>query len=89
IEKSTSACIFWQETGPRPGCQVYSARPEQCRTFPFWNRHLVDEQAWTEVEHECPGAGTGRLYAAAEIDRLARGEGETETAGENPRRPSS
>jgi hypothetical protein len=81
IEKPGGECIFWREDGPRPGCQVYSARPVQCRTFPFWKRHLADEEAWNDVVEECPGAGTGRLYAVDEIERLARGEGATEETG--------
>lgn len=43
-------CIFFDETTRQ--CSVYSARPEQCRTFPFWEyfRKHVDE-----LLSECPG----------------------------------
>jgi uncharacterized protein len=81
VEKPNGECVFWQATGPRPGCQVYAARPVQCRTFPFWKRHLAGEEAWDEVVDECPGAGTGRRYSRDEIERLAGGEGETGEAG--------
>ncbi len=28
-------CVFWNE-----GCDIYSVRPRQCRTFPFWSENL-------------------------------------------------
>ena len=31
IDNPHMDCIFWDQ-----GCTVYSARPKQCRTFPFW-----------------------------------------------------
>jgi len=43
-------CIFYdRETN---GCGVYAARPNQCRTFPFWEyyKHRVEE-----LKRECPG----------------------------------
>ena len=77
IEKPTSECIFWQGTGPKRGCQVYAARPRQCRTFPFWEENIDSEPAWNEVVRDCPGTGEGRLYEVDEIHRLVREEGET------------
>jgi Fe-S-cluster containining protein len=43
-------CVFYdRETN---GCQIYDARPTQCRTFPFWDyfKTRVDE-----LKLECPG----------------------------------
>ena len=43
-------CIFYdRETN---GCQIYLARPNQCKTFPFWDyfKTRVDE-----LKEECPG----------------------------------
>ena len=77
IEKATRECVFWQGTGPERGCQIYSARPSQCRTFPFWDENLASERAWDKAAKESPGVGQGRLYEATEIERLATGEGET------------
>ena len=43
-------CIFYsRETG---GCSVYMARPEQCRTFPFWEYYKTRVDA---LKMECPG----------------------------------
>lgn len=43
-------CIFYdREAG---GCSVYLARPEQCRTFPFWEYYKTRVE---ELKRECPG----------------------------------
>jgi Fe-S-cluster containining protein len=54
-------------------CSVYRARPEQCRTWPFWPENM-SERVWTkEVKRDCPGIGIGRLHSPREIEReLAR-----------------
>lgn len=43
-------CIFYDRAAG--GCGVYEARPDQCRTFPFWDyfKTRVDE-----LKRECPG----------------------------------
>lgn len=43
-------CVFFDRANG--GCQVYQARPLQCRTFPFWEyyKDRVDE-----LKIECPG----------------------------------
>ena len=49
-------------------CSVYEARPEQCRTWPFWPENM-DAKGWTqEVAEYCPGIGKGRLHAKEEIE---------------------
>ena len=59
-------CIFLGERG----CEVYEARPEQCRTWPFWPENLKKKVWKEEVEPFCPGAGEGRLYTLGEIRRI-------------------
>ena len=48
--KEDYECIFYDRE--QNGCQVYGARPIQCRTFPFWEhfKTRVDE-----LKEECPG----------------------------------
>ena len=54
-------------------CQVYEARPWQCRTWPFWPENMNSVVWEKEVASWCPGAGKGRLYTAEEIaDILAK-----------------
>jgi Fe-S-cluster containining protein len=71
------ACVFLAERNGKWGCSVYEARPEQCRTWPFWPEVLKKKVWKTEVEPFCPGAGEGRLYTLGEIRKISRGEGET------------
>ena len=43
-------CIFFnRESG---GCDIYKARPKQCKTFPFWDYFKNNTQ---ELKLECPG----------------------------------
>jgi Fe-S-cluster containining protein len=51
-------------------CGIYEARPEQCRTWPFWPENMRAKTWRTEVASFCPGVGKGRLYTAAEIDAI-------------------
>lgn len=39
------ACIFFNE-----GCEIYSVRPKQCATFPFWEKFISEPQLLC-----CPG----------------------------------
>lgn len=62
------ACPFLGETG---SCTVYPARPVQCRTWPFFIENL-DEDRWKNVVSKvCPGAGSGHLYSAEEVEDIA------------------
>lgn len=55
-------CLFFNQ-----GCTIYTARPLQCRTFPFWLSILRSKKRWREIQRECPGIGQGRLYSRQEI----------------------
>jgi hypothetical protein len=51
-------------------CSVYEARPNQCRTWPFWPENL-NAKAWSkEVKSFCPGVGKGKILSAAEIEKV-------------------
>lgn len=53
-------------------CSIYEARPDQCRTWPFWPENM-NARTWnTEVKTFCPGVGKGRLYSAEEIQELLK-----------------
>ena len=66
-EKAEGDCVFFERSGGTGGCTVYSARPTQCRTFPFWRENLASRKAWEGVGEECPGLNQGRLYSAEDI----------------------
>uniref|UniRef100_A0A7S3DS65 Zinc/iron-chelating domain-containing protein n=1 Tax=Entomoneis paludosa TaxID=265537 RepID=A0A7S3DS65_9STRA len=48
----TASCIFLDETTNQ--CQIYHARPAQCRTYPFWPNILQTPELWNA---ECRRAG--------------------------------
>lgn len=48
--KNGYACIFFNEK--IMGCGVYEIRPNQCRTFPFWDYFKNHKK---ELENECIG----------------------------------
>jgi Fe-S-cluster containining protein len=66
-EKANNDCIFWKDG---TGCEVYEARPRQCRTWPFWPGNLFSEESWQRTAADCPGIGKGRLYSREEIDAI-------------------
>jgi uncharacterized protein len=68
-ERDNGDCTFFDPKTRR--CTVYSARPAQCRTWPFWNSNLESPEAWKTMQQGCPGAGHGALYPVEEIKRLA------------------
>lgn len=53
------------------GCTVYTARPRQCRTWPFWNSILESENDWQETGRDCPGIGQGELVQLETIQQQA------------------
>lgn len=67
IEQPNGDCVFYDRNGR--GCSIYSVRPRQCRTWPFWNSNLRDRTAWNETCRVCAGAGA--FVSSDEIARLA------------------
>ena len=64
VEKQGGDCIFWDK---KAGCTVYSARPVQCQTWPFWPENIETAEAWEGVRAVCPGSGRGQLFSVEEI----------------------
>lgn len=65
-ENDVGDCVFYSK---HHGCTVYSARPNQCRTWPFWESTAGTPEAWQRTQATCPGAGTGPLIPEEEITR--------------------
>jgi Fe-S-cluster containining protein len=59
-------CVFFDNATRR--CTVYTARPRQCRSWPFWGSNLRTQENWQETCRICPGSGQGRLYSLEEIE---------------------
>lgn len=66
IEFPNGDCVFFDEQ--TRGCNVYEARPRQCRTWPFWDSNLKSEATWKQTCEECPGSGTGKLHDLVQIE---------------------
>ena len=49
LSENNYACIFFDLE--KKQCSVYDARPNQCRTFPFWEYFKENIE---EVKKECP-----------------------------------
>jgi Fe-S-cluster containining protein len=43
------------------GCSIHSAKPTQCRIFPFWPELVDSKREWRKTAHYCPGIGKGPL----------------------------
>ena len=59
-------CVFLDSASRR--CTVYSARPRQCRTWPFWESNLHTAEDWAQTCKTCPGSGVGQLHSLEEIE---------------------
>ena len=74
LEKKNLDCIFWEDGG----CSVYSSRPLQCRSFPFWASSISSREEWERCGKTCPGIDQGTLHPRSVIEewlRLRREEG--------------
>jgi Fe-S-cluster containining protein len=60
-------CVFFDSDSRK--CQVYEARPRQCRTWPFWDSNVRTPEQWKRTCEVCPGSGTGKLYSLGEIEQ--------------------
>ncbi len=70
-EKPDGDCIFLVREGDVARCSIYSVRPMQCRTWPFWTENLRSNDAWNEVHRTtCPGMNKGRRFMPADIERI-------------------
>ncbi len=47
----TYDCVFLKDKK----CQIYSVRPTQCRTYPWWPQNLKSEKDWREAAKWCEG----------------------------------
>ncbi|MEX2176323.1 MAG: YkgJ family cysteine cluster protein [Pirellulaceae bacterium] len=59
-------CVFFDPQ--KRGCTVYSARPSQCRTWPFWDSNLKTPEDWKQTCVACPGSGQGQLHPLQQIE---------------------
>jgi len=51
-------------------CSIYTVRPLQCRTWPFWPENMKKSTWEKEVKKVCAGIGKGTLYTMTEIEKI-------------------
>ncbi|MHB1155799.1 MAG: YkgJ family cysteine cluster protein [Phycisphaerales bacterium] len=70
-------CVFLQrDDAGKAGCTIYSVRPRQCRTWPFWPENLTTRKAYERAGARCSGmtrglAGEGN-FVPVELIRIVR-----------------
>lgn len=71
VEKPNYDCVFLTRDNGKAGCAIYSVRPGQCRTWPFWNQNLKSPDAWTQAAQRCPGMcdADAPLYDVTHIEK--------------------
>ncbi len=62
-------CIFLKNINGQRKCVIYSVRPNQCRTWPFWAANLTDSYAWNKAGLMCAGINSGKQYSIEEIEK--------------------
>ncbi len=76
-KKPSRDCVFLEadDQGHRK-CSIYSVRPMQCRTWPYWPQNLTWPESWVAAGTRCPGVNRGDMVTFNEIEarRLATDE---------------
>ena len=68
-EQSNYDCVFFKNAGDGPECEIYSVRPSQCSTFPFWPEILESPHSWKLYASSCPGMDNGEFH---DFDKISK-----------------
>ncbi len=63
LEHNNGDCAMYDD-----GCKIYSVRPSQFKTFPFWKSNLENGAEWEKLMNTCPGIGKGGLHTLNDIE---------------------
>jgi Fe-S-cluster containining protein len=69
-EQPNYDCVFLYIDKSKISCKIYSARPAQCRTFPFWPEVLKNKLSWDNYSSSCPGMNCGEFHDYEEISQI-------------------
>ncbi|MEK6677499.1 MAG: YkgJ family cysteine cluster protein [Planctomycetota bacterium] len=67
-ERPNGDCTFLVRKNGKSMCSIYSVRPLQCRTWPFWTENLRTAESWEKANKKCPGMNTGPHYDYVQIE---------------------
>jgi Fe-S-cluster containining protein len=62
-------CIFLEAVNGHKVCKIYPVRPNQCRTWPFWNSNLINPNAWNRAAEKCVGINRGKCHNLDQIEQ--------------------
>lgn len=51
LPREKYSCIFLKDQQ----CSIYSTRPKQCRTYPYWSEVLKSKDTWDQEAKTCEG----------------------------------
>jgi uncharacterized protein len=66
-ERADGGCLLL-DPGTK-SCKVYTVRPQQCSSFPFWPELLKNQVTWARESTLCPGMNKGRIWELREIKK--------------------
>ncbi|MDR1510080.1 MAG: YkgJ family cysteine cluster protein [Synergistaceae bacterium] len=66
-ERRNYDCVFLCIDDCGAKCDIYSERPRQCVSFPFWPEILENKDAWKRYSDSCPGMNAGKFFSYDEI----------------------
>ena len=55
-------------------CRIYSVRPRQCRSYPWWPELVNHRHGWEEEAKRCEGMNRGEIVPLAYIERTLSGQ---------------
>ncbi len=67
-EMPNGDCTFLKDGKEGRGCEIYSVRPLQCRTWPFWNLNLRSQNSWNQAATTCLGMNKDQLHSFEQIE---------------------
>jgi len=60
-------CIFLDK---EKRCAIYSARPQQCSSYPYWPEVVLRKRDWLRESKRCEGPGRGKLLSKKMVTAL-------------------
>ena len=73
VKRGQYDCVFLKrDDAGKALCSIYSVRPTQCRTWPFWPGNLSSPAAWERAGRTCPGMQQGGSFYPVEKIRIIR-----------------
>lgn len=64
LERDNGDCEFLaRDAHGKALCTIYSVRPLQCRTWPFWSSNLESSRNWAVAGRGCPGIDKGPRHS--------------------------